>query len=77
LPGPASYTLLNEENAKQIARDWNARDPPEKTGCVTGFRVKTAFLAKDQRQTAGRRIHQKYWIPAGDLAEFDANIVGF
>jgi hypothetical protein len=27
-------------------------------------------------QTVGGRVHQEYWIPAEDLAEFNRNIVG-
>jgi hypothetical protein len=34
------------------------------------------ILARYAVQTAGGPIHQEYWIPAGDLAEFNANVVG-
>ncbi len=74
LPGqPIFYPVLNEEYATQIARDWNAKN--SETG-VTKFRVKTAYLSKFEIHTVGARIHQEYWIPAGELAEFNKNIVG-
>jgi len=73
---PIFYPVLNEEYATQIAPYWNAKDPLKKAGYVTEFHVKTAFLAKYEVRTVGGRIHQEYWIPAGELAEFNANIVG-
>ena len=77
LPGqPIFYPVLNEEYAVQIAWDWNARDPMTKAGFVTRFRVKTAYLAKFQVHTVGSSVHQEYWIPAGELPEFNSNIVG-
>jgi hypothetical protein len=63
-------------NTQQIARDWNAKDPLKKAGYVTKFHVKTAFLARYEVRAVEERIHQEYWIPAGELAEFNANIVG-
>ncbi len=77
LPGqPIFYPVLNEEYATQIARDWNAKNSETGVGIVTKFRVKTAYLSKFEIHTVGARIHQEYWIPAGELAEFNKNIVG-
>ena len=46
-------------------------------GYVTRFRVRADYLARYDVQTVGRgRLHEEYWIPAEDLAEFNANIVG-
>lgn len=73
---PIFYPVLNEEYAVRIAKDWNATDPSQGVGYVTQFQVKSGFLSKYQVRTVGGRIHQEYWIPAGDLAEFNANIVG-
>jgi len=73
---PIFYPVLNEEYAEQIARDWNAKDPRKKVGCVTKFFVRRNFLARYEIKTVGSRIHQEYWIPAGDVEEFNANIVG-
>ncbi len=73
---PIFYPVLNEEYAAQIALNWNAKDPQKKSGYVTRFRVRSAFLSRYEVQTVGGRIHQEYWIPAKDLEEFNTNIVG-
>ena len=71
---PIFYPVLNEEYAVQITRNWNA--PSKGVGYVTRFQVRTEFLRRYEVQTVGGRIHQEYWIPAEDLAEFNANLVG-
>jgi hypothetical protein len=69
--------VLNEENAVQIARDWNTRDPTSGyVGYVTRFRVRTDFLRRYTVRTVGGRRHQEYRIPAEELAELNRNIVG-
>jgi hypothetical protein len=74
---PIFYPVLNEEYAAQIAREWNARDPRTGyAGYVTRFRVRAAYLACYAVHTVGSRIHQEYWIPAEDLADFNANLIG-
>ena len=69
---PIFYPVLNEEYATQIARDWNAKDGQR--GYVTRFRVDAGYLARYDVHTVGGRIHQEYWVPAEDLAEFNAHI---
>lgn len=71
---PIFYPVLNEENATQIARDWNARGTS--IGYVTRFRVLANYLQRYEVHTVGGRVHQEYWIPAEELAEFNRNIVG-
>ena len=57
-----------------IARDWNVRQSGR--GYVTSFRVRRSFLDRyDVHQVGGRTILE-YWIPAEDLAELNANILG-
>ncbi len=74
---PIFYPVLNQEYAEQIARDWNAKDArTEYRGFVTRFRVKATFLGRYSPKQVGAVIHQEYWIPAEDLPEFNANIVG-
>jgi hypothetical protein len=69
--------VLNEEYAIQIARDWNTKDEASGyVGYVTRFRVRTAFLERYPVQTVGGSFHQEYWIPAGELAELNAHIIG-
>ena len=71
---PIFYPVLNEQYAIQIARDWNAKDSG--TGYVTRFKIRKQFVAKYQTQVVGNSSHQELWVPAGDLAEFNGNIVG-
>lgn len=74
---PIFYPVLNEGYATQIARDWNTRDAASGyTGFVTRFQVRADFLAHYAVQTVGASEHQEYWIPAGDLAQFNSQIVG-
>jgi hypothetical protein len=79
LPGqPLFYPVLNEEYAVQIARDWNTGDAASGfVGYVTRFRVRADHLARYKVQTVGRgRLHEEYWVPAEELAELNANLVG-
>jgi hypothetical protein len=71
---PIFYPVLTEEYATKIARDWNV--PASGAGYVTRFKVAAAFLARYDIQNAGGRDHQEYWIPAEDLAAFNASIRG-
>ena len=73
---PVFYPVLNREYAIQIARDWNAPNPKQGAGFVTMFEVKTDFLSRYVIQKVGSSIHLEYWIPAGDLPEFNENLVG-
>ncbi|HEV2765816.1 MAG TPA: hypothetical protein VGV38_22715 [Pyrinomonadaceae bacterium] len=73
---PIFYPVLNEEYAAQIARDWNAKHNEERVGYVTRFRVRTEYLRRFEVRTVGGSLHQEYWIPAGELPEFNRNIVG-
>lgn len=74
---PIFYPVLNQQYAAEIASKWNTRDPASGfKGYVTRFQVDDSFLARYQVQTVGRSYHQEYWIPAGDLAEFNRHITG-
>lgn len=71
---PIFYPVLNEEYATTIARDWNVK--ASGSGYVTRFRVRKSFLDRYPVQQAGGRTILEYWIPAEDLEELNANIVG-
>lgn len=71
---PIFYPVLNEEYARQIARDWNVK--ASGAGYVTRFKVVSDFLERYPEQTVGAAIHREHWIPAEDLAEMNRNIVG-
>ena len=71
---PIFYPVLNEDYATKIARDWNVKHSG--SGYVTRFRVRRSFLHRyDIHQVGGRTILE-YWIPAADLGELNANIIG-
>jgi hypothetical protein len=71
---PIFYPVTNQAYAAQIARDWNVK--ASGAGFVTRFAVKASYLDRFTVQTVGGAIHTEYWIPAEELAEFNANIVG-
>jgi hypothetical protein len=71
---PIFYPVLNEEYAVKIARDWNV--PHSGVGYVTRFQVRSDFLARYPVQQAGGQTILELWVPAEELAEFNANIVG-
>ena len=71
---PIFYPVLNEEYARQIAREWNV--PASGSGYVTRFAVRKEFLARYREQQVGASIHREVWIPEEELAEMNRNIVG-
>ena len=74
---PIFYPVLDEGYAVQVARDWNTRDAASgHAGYVTRFRVRSGFLARYPVQVAGARAHRELWVPAEEMDEFNANIVG-
>lgn len=72
---PIFYPVTNRDYADQIARDWNTMFD-DKIGYVTQFEVRTSYLASFEKQIVGGGKHEEYWIPAEQLEEFNANIVG-
>jgi hypothetical protein len=71
---PIFYPVLNEDYATKIARDWNV--PQSGAGHVTQFKVRKAFLDRYEIHQVGGQTILEYWIPAEDLAELNANIIG-
>src|SRR6478609_4646819 len=71
---PIFYPVLNEEYARQIAREWNV--PSSGAGYVTRFALKADFATEYPVQKVGSSIHQELWIPAEDLPRMNQNIVG-
>ena len=71
---PIFYPVLNREYAEQIAREWNA--PSTGAGYVIRFEVNSSYLSKFEVKQVGSSMHKEYWIPAAELSEFNANIVG-
>lgn len=71
---PIFYPVTNEDYAKQIAIQWNTKESG--VGYVTRFQVKKTFMERYPIQKVGSAIHTEWWIPAEDLEELNANIVG-
>ena len=71
---PIFYPVTTEAYAIKIARDWNV--PSSGSGFVTRFEVRKDFLDRFERQLAGGREHEEYWIPAEDLEAFNNAIIG-
>lgn len=72
---PIFYPVLNVEYARQIARDWNTKDEPY-AGFVARFSIGDSYARRFEVQTVGARMHQELWVPAEELDEFDANLIG-
>lgn len=69
--------VTNQQDAIQIARDWNTRDRASGyAGYVLEFRVPAEFLAKYPPRRGGSEVHDEYWIPAEELEDFNKQIVG-
>ncbi|MFE1273413.1 hypothetical protein [Streptomyces sp. NPDC058757] len=71
---PIFYPVLDEDYAIRIARDWNVKHSG--SGYVTRFEVDSAFLARYPVRQAGGRTILELWVPAEELDEFNAHIVG-
>jgi len=74
---PIFYPVANINYASQIAKDWNPKDEASGfAGYVTQFAVPKAYLQNFEPRTVGASVHLEYWIPAEELAEFNASIKG-
>jgi hypothetical protein len=71
---PIFYPVVNEDYARQIARDWNVKESGQ--GFVVRFRLPKGFLDPFDVQQVGGRQHLEYWIPAERLADLNAAILG-
>ena len=71
---PIFYPVMNEEYAVQIARDWSVK--ASGAGFVTRFRAPNEILSRYPVQRVGAYVHEELWVPAEELVEFNALIVG-
>jgi hypothetical protein len=75
LPGqPIFYPVTNEAYATEIASKWNVEE--HGAGYVTMFRVRSSFMNRFPIQCVGAAHHTEWWIPAEELEQLNANIVG-
>jgi hypothetical protein len=72
---PIFYPVLNEGYAAQIAREWNTEEQT-RVGYVTRFEVEDAFIARYKREVVGAGQHEELWVPAEELEELNAHIIG-
>ena len=71
---PIFYPVLNEPYARQISEEWNV--PAYGVGYVVKFEVDQSYRDKFETQVVGGPIHEELWIPAEEMDEFNAQIVG-
>jgi hypothetical protein len=71
---PIFYPVLNPGYAEQIARDWNTQEE-DAAGYVTRFELPDSFSDRYERRVVGGSIHEEWWVPAAELAEFNRAIV--
>ncbi|SCG33824.1 hypothetical protein GA0070213_10129 [Micromonospora humi] len=71
---PIFYPVLSRWYATKIAREWNV--PAEGVGHVTRFDVERSYLDRYEVHQAGGRDVLEYWIPAEELTDLNAHIVG-
>jgi len=72
---PIFYPVLNIGYADQIARDWNTKSD-SRVGYVTEFVVDDPYVAQFRREVVGSSRHEELWVPAEQLDEFNAHLVG-
>jgi hypothetical protein len=74
---PIFYPVVSLEYAVQIACDWNTRDEDNgSVGYVLRFSIPSGFAARYPIRQVGDRIHSELWVPAEELPDFNAQIVG-
>jgi hypothetical protein len=74
---PIFYPVLNEDYATRIAREWNTKDPASgHVGHVLRFAVETEYVRRFPPQRVGGAGIDELWVPAEQLEEFNAHIVG-
>jgi hypothetical protein len=74
---PIFYPVMNQPYAEQIALEWNTKDEfSGYAGYVLAFDLAEDYLQQFPIQNVGGEIHNELWVPAGQLEEFNDNIVG-
>lgn len=74
---PIFYPVLTRDYAIRIARDWNTKDAVSGfAGFVTAFKVDGHYLERFDVQVVGADEHKELWVPAEQLDDFNAHILG-
>ncbi len=72
---PIFYPVLNVGYAKQIASDWNTKEP-DAAGFVCHFEIGDEYGDSFERHVVGGQEHEELWIPADEIDEFNRRIIG-
>ncbi|MBA4064926.1 MAG: ADP-ribosylation/crystallin J1 [Isosphaera sp.] len=75
---PIFYPVLTRDYARQIVTQWNSKEGQAGfCGFVTEFEVDDTFAGRyPVRQLGGGPVYRELWVPAEELAEFNAHIRG-
>jgi hypothetical protein len=75
---PIFYPVLTRDYALQIATQWNSKEGPAGfCGFVTRFEIDDPFAGRyPVQQLGGGPTYRELWVPAEELAEFNAHIRG-
>ena len=71
---PIFYPVLNQNYARQIARDWNTKFD-SCVGYVTRFEIADSFADKYDIKVVGGREHEELWVPSEDLGAFNTQLI--
>jgi hypothetical protein len=75
---PIFYPVVTREYARAIITQWNSKESEAgHCGFVTEFDIDDEFVARYQvQQLGGGPVFRELWVPAEDLPEFNAHILG-
>ena len=75
---PVFYPVLTVEYARRIVTQWNSREADAgHCGFVTTFDIDDPFVTRyPVRQLGGGPTFRELWVPAEELAEFNAHLLG-
>ena len=68
---PIFYPVMNFDYAEQIARDWNSKHEPTRTGYVLAMDMRGNPTGRWPVQIAGGSVHKELWVPAEELDDFN------
>lgn len=72
---PIFYPVLDEDYAIRIARDWNVKHDGAWPSSLGSRSSRSSCAGTPSSRPAGRTILE-LWVPAEELDEFNAHIVG-
>ena len=75
---PIFYPVVTREYARAIVTQWNSKESEAgHCGFVTEFEIDDGFVVRyPVQQLGGGPTFRELWVPAEELAEFNAHIVG-